>query len=292
MNKITRWAFAFTFGFLATSIGFGASAQADTLSEARESGTLRIGVGLMGTKPFNWQEADGTYHGVEADLSKELCERLKIANCEFVVTEWTTLIPGLKAKRWDVIISGMAMTEERIQGAGIIFSDPYILGYDQIIVPEGSTIRSIDDLKGKSLGTLAGGSDSLVAHSIVDRGLAGEVRDYGDFTAPFIALRNGQVDAVIMDQVTFSGIKESMPNLIAVGEPIFYIPPPQWEEAQAKAKYVLGSNGVAMRKEDTNLLEAVNQVLADMETDGTRQKIFEKYNIWDEYQDRAKMMKQ
>jgi ABC-type amino acid transport substrate-binding protein len=286
-SGIGRWAaMLVALGVLALGSG-----KADTLSDARQNGTLHVGVGLMGTKPFNWQEADGGYHGVEADLTKELVKRLGISKYEFVVTEWSTLIPGLQSKRWDVIISGMATTEERIQGAGVLFSDPYLLGYDQIIVKKGSPIKSIDDLKGKSLGSLVGGSDSLVAHSLADKGLAAEVKDFGDFTAPFIALRNGQVDAVIMDQLTFGGMKESMPNLVAVGDPLFYIPKPEWQEAQNKAKYVLGSVGVAMRKDDAALRDAINKALVDMEADGTRKQIFEKYGVWDESQARNKMLK-
>lgn len=272
--------------FLAGSM----TASADTLEKARADGTIRVGVGLMGTKPFVWQDGD-KYLGIEADLIKELIARLGIKNFEYVVTEWSTLIPGLKADRWDMLVTGMVKTEERVQGGGILMSNPYIMAYDLIIVTEDSPIKSEADLKGKVLASLLGSTDSLVAHSIVSRGGAAEVKDFNTYAEPFMALRNKQVDAVIFDQFTYMGFKESMTDLKVAGDPILYIPKAEWAEAQDKANYNLGGVSVGVRAEDTSLVEAINKALDEMDADGTRQKILEKYDSWDKLQERASMMK-
>ncbi len=285
-----------TFGQgLAMLLAIGAAfatlpASADTLEKARADGTIRVGVGLMGTKPFVWQDGDN-YVGIEADLTKELVKRLGIENFEYVVTEWSTLIPGLKSNRWDMLVTGLVKTEERIQGGGILMSNPYIMAYDLIIVTEDSPIKSEEDLKGKVLASLLGSTDSLVAHSIVARGGAAEVKDFNTYAEPFMALRNKQVDAVIFDQFTYMGFKESMPDLRIAGEPILYVPKPEWADAQAKADYNLGGVGIGVRAEDASLLEAINKALDEMDADGTRQKILEKYDAWDELQERSAMMK-
>jgi ABC-type amino acid transport substrate-binding protein len=265
--------------------------RADTLEKAREEGTIRVGVGVMGTRPLVWQDDSGNYVGIEADLTKELVKRLGINDFEYVVTEWSTLIPGLKSGRWDMIVSGLIKTEERIQGADIQMSTPYVMAYDLIIVTEDSPIKSEADLKGKVLGAVIGSTDSIVAHSIVDRGVAAEVKDFNTFTEPFLALQNKQVDAVIFDQIVMMGYKHSMPDLVSVGDPIPYIPKEEWAEEQEKADYKLGGVAVAVRKEDTALLDAINKALDDMDADGTRKRILEKYNAWDELQTREAMMK-
>jgi len=280
---------------LAVLLAMGAAlatlpASADTLEKARAEGTIRVGVGLMGTKPFVWQDGDA-YVGIEADLTRELVRRLGIEDFEYVVTEWSTLIPGLKSNRWDMLVTGLVKTEERIQGGGILMSKPYIMAYDLIIVTEDSPIRSEEDLKGKVLASLLGSTDSLVAHSIVARGGAAEVKDFNTYAEPFMALRNKQVDAVIFDQFTYMGFKESMPDLRVAGEPILYVPKPEWAEAQEKADYNLGGVGIGVRAEDAALLEAINAALDEMDADGTRQKILEKYGAWDALQERAAMMK-
>ena len=263
-------------------------ASADTLEKAREAGMIRVGVGLMGTKPFVWQDGDN-YVGIEADLIREVIKRIGVNDFEYVVTEWSTLIPGLKSNRWDMLVTGLVKTEERIQGGGILMSKPYMMAYDVIIVTKDSPIKSEADLKGKTLATLLGSTDSLVAHSIVARGGAAEVKDFNTYAEPFMALRNKQVDAVIFDQFTYMGFKESMLDLMVVGEPILYLPKPEWAEAQAKADYKLGGPGIAVRQDDTALLDAINKALDEMDADGTRQKIIEKYGAWDELQTREAM---
>lgn len=276
---------------LAVGAAFAAlPASADTLEKARADGTIRVGVGLMGTKPFVWQDGD-KYVGIEADLTRELVKRLGVGNFEYVVTEWSTLIPGLKANRWDMLVTGLVKTEERIQGGGILMSNPYIMAYDLIIVTEDSPIKSEEDLKGKVLASLLGSTDSLVAHSIVARGGAAEVKDFNTYAEPFMALRNKQVDAVIFDQFTYMGFRESMPDLRIAGEPILYVPKPEWAEAQEKADYNLGGVGIGVRAEDASLLEAINKALDEMDADGTRQKILETYDAWDDLQKRSAMMK-
>lgn len=274
---------------LATAFGTLA-AHADTLEKARAEGTIRVGVGLMGTKPFVWEE-NGEYKGIEADLTAELVKRLGIADFEYVVTEWSTLIPGLKADRWDMLVTGMVKTEERIQGGGIAMSDPYVMAYDVIIVSEDSPIQSEADLEGKILASLLGSTDSLVAHSMVERGLAAEVKDFNTYAEPFLALANKQVDAVIFDQMTYMGFAETMSDIRTVGEPILYIPAADWAEAHEAANYNLGGVSVGVRAEDAALLAAINEALSEMDADGTRQKILEAYGVWDEQQTREAMMK-
>jgi len=263
--------------------GQPAQAAGRCLEAIKSDGVMKVGVGLMGLKPYVWQQADGTYTGFEKEMTDYIANKLGVSY-EHVVTECTTLIPGCKAERWDIILSGMAKTQERIQGGGIDYSDPYLLIYDRIIVLQDSAIKSREDLKGKKLASTLGTMDSLVAHSLVDAGDAAEVLDFNTFGEPFLALRNGEADAVIMDETTYIAQKEQMADLSVVGDPLFYIPKAEWKEAEEKADYRLGGIAVGVRLECTDLKDAINKALAEMEADGTREKILTSYNIWSDVQ--------
>ncbi|HMM63364.1 MAG TPA: transporter substrate-binding domain-containing protein [Mesorhizobium sp.] len=237
----------------------------------------------MGTKPFVWKNEDGTYGGFEWEIFQELGKRIGVAKVDYEITEWSTLIPGLKADRWDIILSSMSATQERVQNAGIEFSTPYFLLIDHVIVKGDSPIQSVADLKGKVLGSTLGTNDSLNAHRMVDNGEAGSVLDFNTFGEPFVALENGQVDAVILDQGTLAGQREKLDDLRIVGDPIYYKPKPEWADAEAKSPYVFGAIAVGVRRECPDLLAAVNKGLGSMDADGTRKAILEKYGMWADY---------
>lgn len=270
-------------------LGVG-SAAAQCLPAIKQKGVLTSAVGLMGTKPYVWKnDKTGKYEGFEPEMLDQLVKRIGIAKWDYAVTEWTTMIPGLKANRWDIILSGMSVTQERIQGAGIDYSNPYFLLYDYVMVKGDSPIKAFADLKGKTLGAPLGTLDALNGQILVDAGKAGKLMAFNTFNEPFMALTNKQVDAVILDQATYLGMKDEIKDLRLVGEPIFYNAKPDWVEAEKAAPYRLGGTAVGMRKECTDLKVAVNKALADMDADGTRKAILTKYGIWSPEQ--AKLMK-
>lgn len=277
-------------GALMLTLGAAGLAHAEScLENVKASGVLRSGNGLMGTKPFIWQNEDGTYGGFEAELFKEIGKRIGVPKTEYVITEWTTLIPGLKSKRWDIILSAMSATQERVQSAGISFTDPYFMSFNYVIVKTDSPIKSMADLKGKKLATVLGTDDSLNAHRLAEAGVVGEVMDFNGFGEPFMALQNNQADAVLLDQGTLIGQEETMKNLRVVGAPIPYQPRPEWAAAEAKAPYLYGTQAIAVRNDCTDLRNAINGALESMKADGTHKAILEKYGVWDSMQ--AKLTK-
>jgi ABC-type amino acid transport substrate-binding protein len=273
-----------------TMAGGISTASAQCLDAIKKKGVIVSANGLMGTKPIVWKdEASGKYMGFEAELFDALAKKLGVPKWDYAVTEWTTMIPGLKAERWDIILSSMSVTQERIQGAGIDYSDPYYMLYDHVIVLADSPIKSMDDLKGKTLAAPLGTLDAQNAQMLVDGGKAGKLMTFNTFNEPFLALTNKQVDAVILDQATFLGMKDEIKGLRTVGAPIPYTPKPDWVEAEKKAPYIFGGTAVGVRKECQDLKAAINKALTEMDADGTRKAILEKYAAWSPEQ--AKMMK-
>jgi L-cystine transport system substrate-binding protein len=269
-----------TLSLFALACSSSLPALAGCLDDVKAAGVLRAGNGLMGTHPFVWQNTDGTYGGIEADMLKEVGKRIGVPKTDFMVSEWTTLIPGLKAGRWDVIVSAMSATQERIQTANIRFSRPYFLLYDELIVKTDSPFKSAADLKGKKVATTLGTNDSVNAHRLAAEGKIGEVLDFNTFGEPFAALQNDQVDAVLLDQAALLGQLEKMKNLRVVGQPIYYAPKPEWAVAETKADYRFGTSAIAVRAECSDLLTALNGALLSMDKDGTRQNILARYGAW------------
>jgi ABC-type amino acid transport substrate-binding protein len=266
------------------------NAFADTLDDIKKAGTIKVGVGVMGTKPWVYQNEDGSYAGMEYEMLQYILPKLGISKFEYVTTEWDSLIPGLKAKRWDIIFSGMTVTEERRQGAGIEFTRPYYFESDRIAVKEDSPYKKPEDLNGKILASTVGTVEEMQAKNMVAKGMGGEVKSFDDFSAPFLALQNGQVDAVIVDNTTFGEQKKVTPNIRFIGEPMSLSANPEWQAKQDAAGYKFGGDGIGVRKEDAALLAALNQALDDMDNDGVRQKILEKYGLWDQSLSREAMM--
>ena len=262
-------------------LSLSTSGRSACLDEIRQRGTLTAGTGLMGVKPSIWQDQSGSYHGFDWEFMQEIAKRIGIPKIAFVTTEWTSLIPGLQAKRWDIILSDLEVTQERVVKAHIDFSRPYLLLYDYVIVLKDSPIHAVSDLKGKTLGSTLGTNDSLTAHQMVGDGMAATVKDFNTFGDPFVALKNGQIDAVILDQVTYTGQRTLMSNLRTVGGPIARRPKPEWANAEAAQSYRLGSEAVAIRQECKDLLAAVNTALTGMDADGTRQTILTQYGVWE-----------
>ncbi|WP_395022376.1 substrate-binding periplasmic protein [Dongia sp.] len=279
---------------LSATIALGALAprlvMADTLDDIKKAGTIKVGVGVMGLKPWVWQNEDGSYGGMEYEMLQKMLPHLGISKFEYVPVEWDALIPGLKAKRFDIIFSGMTVTEERRQGSGIEFSRPYYFESDRIAVLEDSPYQKPEDLKGKIIGTTVGTVEEMQANKLVSMGWGGSVKSFDDFAAPFMALQNKQVDAVVADFTSLGEQKKVTPNIRAIGEPMALEPKPEWKEKQAAAGYKFGGAGVGVRKEDPALLAAINAAWDKMDEAGERQKILESYGLWDESLSRKSMM--
>ena len=117
-------------------------------------GVLKIG--MEGTyPPFTYKDEKGNLTGFDVDIARAVAAKLKLKP-EFVLTEWSGILAGLQANKYDVIVNQVAITEERQKT--IAFSTPYVYSTPQIIVKKGSTFnpKSLADLKGKRVGSSLG----------------------------------------------------------------------------------------------------------------------------------------
>ena len=168
-------------------------------SELVKAGTLTMSVNPT-LPPMQFVDQQGQLRGMRVDLGNEIARRLCL-QAENVRVEFAAMIPGLAARRWDMINTGMFYTEERQRLM-------YLVRYEQqaisVSVPRGNprNIRRLEDLAGLRVGVEQGGFEfrrtTDMANDLRARGLAPlQVRAFDNFAVSFQALRAGQLDAAI-----------------------------------------------------------------------------------------------
>jgi ABC-type amino acid transport substrate-binding protein len=186
----------FLIACVAALFGFAAPAysQGDLLSRIRESGTIRV-ANTQGHAPWDFLDDRNELVGLGVDLTREIAKRMNIANVEFVAARFPDLIPGIQAGRFDLAVAGHSITDERRKI--VDFSLPYMAIGTSVFVREGDgRIRTLGDIAGKSIGTLAGSiTEGYLAQEHGDKAL--DVRTYENATLALSDLAVGRVDAVI-----------------------------------------------------------------------------------------------
>jgi len=229
---------------------------------------------LIGTEgaypPFNYIDSDGKLVGFDVDIAKALCKAANF-DCEFVVQDWDGIIPGLLAKKYDAIIASMSVTEERKQK--VDFTDIYYPSLAKFVAKKGANIEiSKEGLKGKSIGV-----QRATIHENFLRDNFGDVVDihaYATQDEANMDLVSGRIDLVLADAVALNeGFLKT-----DTGKGFAYIGPdftdPKWFGEGA---------GIAVRKGEDKLREALNKAIAQIRADGTYKKINDKYFDFDIY---------
>lgn len=236
---------------LALGLLAGTALAQSVLERAQQSGVIRVG--LEGTyPPFNFVDADNNMAGFDVDISNEIASRLGVTT-EFIGTTWASLIGGLQADKFDVIIAQMSITEERQKS--VDFTDPYVLTGAVLISRTGDErFQELGDIAGFRVGVGIGTTFEEVARSVE----GADVRTYDSFQAYSAELISGRLDVIINDQQTAGyNIKER-------GLPI-----------EVTSGLISEDRiGIAVKKGNEDLVEAINGALADMLADGTYREIF------------------
>lgn len=207
-------------------------------------------------QPFSYFEGN-TLTGFDHDIGVAVAEELGL-EVETETGAFDTLIGGLRADRYDVLVASMTPTEERAEA--VEFSDGYYVGGAQAFVAEGTDCTDLTEMDSPSIGVAAG---TTYLDWLNDNGgdWVGEVRT---FTSDITALRDvgtGRLDAAMTDRnVGLYQIQEAGLPLTTCGEPLFSEEP-----------------AFAVKKGNTGLVEDLNEALATIKENGTYAEISEQY---------------
>ncbi|WP_409295055.1 amino acid ABC transporter substrate-binding protein [Peribacillus sp. SCS-26] len=232
----------------------GSSGKKSSYDQIKEKGEITIGT--EGTyAPFTFHDKSGKLTGFDVEVAQEVFKRLDIKP-KFIETKWDGMIAGLDSKRYDMVANEVAVREDRLKKYDM--SDPYIVSKAVLIVHEDNKeIKSLDDLKGKKV---AQSLDSNYRKIAQDHGANNTVIE--GFNQAIDLLASRRVDATINDSLSYLDLKKQRPEL-----PIKSV----YEEKDAT------SNAFLFRKDNKELIDAVNGALADMKKDGTYLKISKKW---------------
>src|SRR5215213_2577206 len=203
--------------------------------------------------PFE-QGKEGEYTGFDIELIEAIGEKIG-RTPEFTDTSFETIFRDVAQGKFEAVISAATITAEREES--VAFSDPYYLSEQAILVKEGSDITGLEDLSGKTVGAQQGTTGLELGK---EKANAGELRPYPEGPDAVNALKSGTVEAVIIDApVAQSAVEESGGVEIA-------------EKVPTEEEY-----GIALAKDNTELLEEINTGLEEVIADGTYTTIYEKW---------------
>lgn len=232
------------------------SASADDLEKIKSAGSLSIA--MTGQyPPFNFVNDKNEVVGFDASIGNEIAKRIGVEG-KIVTTAWDGIIAGLLANKYDTIVGSMTITPEREKA--VDFVGPYYHAGRGVFVAEGSASKTLDDLKGKTLGVTLGET-----HEKWARAEGGwDIRTYKGLPELLLELKVGRVDAIVVDNIPVKvAIKES-------GEKLRQLDTPDIEGGSVAI-------GIAIRKNNPELKAAMQKALDDMLADGTYEKIAEEW---------------
>jgi polar amino acid transport system substrate-binding protein len=237
--------------FLAVAAASLPALAQTTLEGARESGYIRVG--FANEAPFGFATTDGQLTGEAPEVAKAVLAKMGITEVDGVLTEFGSLIPGLKAGRFDIIAAGMFVNPQRCNE--IAFSEPsYGIG-QAMLVPEGNPKGVTDyssfvengDLK---LAVMAGAVEAGYA---TDAGIGmTQLVLLPDQSSLVAAVQSGRADAAALTALSIANMAEKAEGVESTT--------PFGEVA---GKSVKGHGAFGFRTEDTDLLEAFNAELAN-----------------------------
>lgn len=251
--------------------GGNAAANGTALEQAVERGYITVG--FAGENPYAYKNEKGQLTGEAVEIARVILKRLGIEEMRGELTEFSALIGGLQAKRFDLITAGMFINPERC--GAVLFADPeYSIG-------EGLAVKAGNPLGLNSYASIAGNKDAKVAvmAGAVEIGYleASGVTEnqmviVPDQDAAISALQSGRADAMTMTGPALQSRLEeaSDSNIERVMD---------FEQPIVNGTSIRGYGATAFRKEDTSFRDAFNAELAKMKESGELLDILETFGF-------------
>ena len=253
MKKITKiLAIIAATALLSLSAGCIKDSNKTTIEKVKENGYITMATNAE-FEPFEYK--DGTeFLGIDIDISKKIAEKLgvelKISDVAF-----SAVLQELANGTCEFVAAGMSYDETRAKNAD--FSDPYFSASQVILVNSDSSIASADDLNGKKIGVQEGTTGA----DYCEEKLEAEVIPFSKHVDAVSDLIAGQIDAVVLDDFPATKFVEKNSDKIKK------LDTPLTEETYS----------IVVAKDDKEMLELVNEVLADLKSSGELQKIIDNY---------------
>jgi ABC-type amino acid transport substrate-binding protein len=260
-KALRRWSLIGTIVAGAISSATIAAQAADTLAKIKDSHAIVMG--FYNEPPHNWVEfTGGGYKGMDFDMAVAILTKLGVTQIDQIAVDWSGLIPGLQAGRWDMLAVGMSITSERAKQ--VSFTTPIYQYGSALIVPKGNpkAIKGLAQFSGMKVGAILGSTDA----DLVAAQKGAELVAFKSHPEMISSLKTGRIDAALADETTagYANVQVPEPTIEIIHE---------WEGKAARP------TGFSVRLDDAALLKVLNDNIADMKKDGTIVKTLEKYGL-------------
>ena len=243
-----------------------ASSDATKTSEAADNNSAAsdddnvLRIGTEGAyAPFNYTNADGTLGGFDVEIANAICDDLQMT-CEIIAQDWDGIIPGLKAGKYDAIVAAMSVTPERAKQ--VAFTDPY---FSNALVFLAKKDSSFDPANSSDIDahSIAAQRSTISSQWLENAYPKADMKLYDTLSNAFLDLGSGRVDAMISDK----------------------LPALEWLGSASGSNYAIKGDeidindnfAIAVRPNDEALQTKINKSLANLKSNGTYDKINQKY---------------
>lgn len=207
--------------------------------------------------PYAFYGPDDKLTGFEYEIITALAREMG-RRPVFIQNDWDGLIPGLGRGLYDVVICGIEITPDK--AGEVLFSNPYYVTFEQLVVRKGTPpITSLDQLKGKSIGTL----DQTAALAMLEKTPGVEAKTYDEEVNAYQDTAYGRIFGVLLDYPIAKYYAAPNPNLQFTGPPFGQI-----------------TYGIALKKGNTALQQEINTALARLIASGELRDILSRWGLW------------
>lgn len=240
----------------ACTVGADARGGGDLLTQVRDAGTLRVAL-TQANPPWNFLDESNQPAGYDVDVARELASRLDIDDVEFIPSTFQNFIEGVRAGRFDIVVSGQTITEERRKQ--VDFSQPYqVNGISVFVADSNDTLTGPDDLPGRTIAVSSGTTQEAYVREKIPGATA---KTYQNATLALTDVARGNADAALVSR--FQGAYLASRNDLAVR------PAGPLLETEV--------NGMSFRQNAGTFRTEVDRAITEMIEDGTLSRISKKW---------------
>lgn len=224
---------------------------------SEEENTLVIGIDDK-FAPLGFRDENNDIVGFDIDYAKAAAKKMGM-KVEFQPIDWETKESELSSGRIDLIWNGYTITDERKKK--VLFTKPYLKNAQVVVTLADSPLTELNDLKGKEVGlqSLSSAADALDADPI--KAKIKKVTEFKDNVSALTDLKNGRLDAVVIDEIVINYYMTKEEGTFKV-----------LEESLAPEEY-----GIGVKKGNEELLNKLQKALDEMNEDGTAGEISKKW---------------
>ncbi|WP_174615671.1 ectoine/hydroxyectoine ABC transporter substrate-binding protein EhuB [Virgibacillus ihumii] len=244
--------------------GSGSDGGESKLAKLKESGTVTVG--FANEEPYAYQE-NGELKGAAVDIAQAAFKEMGIENVKSKLADFSQLIPGLNAGKFDVITAGMAINPDRCKNAD--FAEPSMMYGEGLVVQKGNPmdLHSYKDIaeKGASVSIMQGATEIEYVQKMGVK--ESQIQTAADIPATFSAVASGRADATTGTEMTVKMALESSGN-----DKLMFVEDFKQPEIEGIPSY----GAAAFHKDADELRKAYNEALAKLKENGTVKELLEK----------------